>query len=151
MTQLDYLYADILRTTNRKGVKLLPCLVSESVIALCSYRLSRLCYLLLGRFWPIFHFCLLPLRLIFRPWLRTNCDISYRADIGPGLRIIHLELGLVVSFATVAGHNLTLTGGNLLGAKHKVEPGEILIGNDDRRRGQHRGRVRGSPQRPARR
>ncbi len=93
-----------------------------------SYRVSRSFYLLLGPVWGALRFALSPLAFILRPWM-GNCEIHYRAQIGPGLKILHPSLGLVVSAHTVAGSGLTLTGGNCIGGRRPLEDGDICIGD----------------------
>jgi serine acetyltransferase len=67
-----------------------------------------------------------PARFILAPWL-GRCDIHYRADIGPGLHILHGSLGVVISGNAVIGKNLLLVGGNCVGIRRQ---GEIRIGDD---------------------
>jgi serine acetyltransferase len=91
--------------------------------------LKRSLYLLFGdsfRFvqvilWPLFF----PLRL-----LGPVLDISYLADIGPGLKISHPSLGVVVSAKAVCGRNLELVGGNCVGSRQPTVHGDIRIGDN---------------------
>lgn len=91
-----------------------------------SYRLSRMAYLALGPAYSAARIPLSPLLFALRPWM-GGCDIHYMADIGPGLRVLHPALGVVISAKTIAGSNLILTGGNCVGARKE---GEIRIGDD---------------------
>jgi serine acetyltransferase len=70
-----------------------------------------------------------PLIFLFSPWL-GRAEIHYRAKIGKGLIILHPTLGVVVSGASVIGENLTLSGGNCIGGRKKLNTGEILIGDN---------------------
>ncbi|MEZ5176985.1 MAG: hypothetical protein R2746_01530 [Acidimicrobiales bacterium] len=56
---------------------------------------------------------LVPLNLLAR--VLVPSEIDYRADIGPGLRILHPQLGVVVGARVVAGAGLILAGGNAVG------------------------------------
>ena len=99
---------------------------TESFACVASYRLSRTAYLALGPAYSAARIPLAPLLFAVSPWT-ARCDINYRADIGPGLRVLHQALGVVVSGKTIAGANLILTGGNCIGAR---KPGDIRIGDD---------------------
>ena len=94
-----------------------------------SYRMDRFLYLLLGRSYGLFRPLFFPFFVLFR-LLSANHEIDYNADIGRGLRVLHPTLGVVVSGFTVAGENLTLTGGNCIGIRTKTPPGGIAIGSN---------------------
>ncbi|MFZ6013939.1 MAG: hypothetical protein ACOYXT_26605 [Bacteroidota bacterium] len=59
----------------------------------------------------------------------SNLDLHYKADIKGGLLVLHPSLGVVVSGLSDIGHNMTLTGGNTIGARPGCGYGEIKIGN----------------------
>ena len=44
--------------------------------------------------------------------------------------VLHPSVGAVVSGLSVVGRNLTLTGGNVIGAKPHTKRGEIIIGDN---------------------
>lgn len=44
--------------------------------------------------------------------------------------ILHPTLGIVINGITIAGKGLVLTGGNLIGARGKVETGYLVLGDD---------------------
>ncbi len=102
---------------------------TDAFWAVASYRLSRTAYLALGPGWSAARVALGPVLYGLRPW-SGRCEISYKADIGRGLRVLHPTLGVVVSAKTVAGTNLILTGGNCIGARKALDPGAIRIGDD---------------------
>lgn len=60
----------------------------------------------------------------------SNLDIHYKADIKGGLLILHPAVGVVISGQAVIGENLTLTGGNIIGAKKNCEAGSFKIGDN---------------------
>jgi serine O-acetyltransferase len=57
-------------------------------------------------------------------------DIHYRAEIGPGLLVLHPELGVVVSGHAVVGANLVLTGGTCLGERAGADDQSYVIGDN---------------------
>lgn len=69
-----------------------------------------------------------PVRLLLRPF--SGCELNYRADLGPGLLILHSSLGIVVSSHVQAGRCLVLTGGNVIGTRPTADgPGRVTIGS----------------------
>ena len=56
--------------------------------------------------------------------------INYRADIGPGLCILHTTQGCVIGPDVIIGDNLTMVGGNIIGRKRNFIVGEYTIGNN---------------------
>ena len=102
---------------------------TESFEAIASYRINRAAFLALGPVWQAARVVTAPARFGLRPWL-SGCEINYQADIGRGVRILHPTLGVVVSGHTVAGKNLILVGGNCIGGKKALKPGDIRIGNN---------------------
>ena len=99
-------------------------------LAIASYRCKRFWLLLLGRghvislvwMWPIYTWCRL---------LGGRHEIVAQADFGPGLRLIHCSMACVVTPFAVAGKNLYLTGGNVIGRRRKAgAPGDVRLGDD---------------------
>ncbi|MBK8022805.1 MAG: hypothetical protein IPK19_15560 [Chloroflexi bacterium] len=115
LQQFSWLYIDLKKINRHHPLRWLTCWFSMSALAVIEYRLMRFGYLLLGRGYPAIHALTLPLRFLLRPWFGTNCEIHYEADIGPGFRVLHPSLGVVVSAHTKAAYNLVLTGGNCIG------------------------------------
>jgi len=105
------------------------CWFTQPFLAVASYRFNRSLYLLVGQSWSILRLFLSPIRLLISPW-GGRTEIHYRADIGKGLLILHPSVGIVVSGKAIIGENLTLTGGNIIGAKGKLESGDLMIGNN---------------------
>lgn len=56
--------------------------------------------------------------------------LNYRAEIGPGLCILHSTQGCVIGPDVVIGDNLTMVGGNIIGRKKNFTVGEYIIGNN---------------------
>jgi serine acetyltransferase len=99
-------------------------------VAIAAYRCKRFWLLLLGPahgvsllwMWPIYLWCRL---------LGGRHEIVAQAEFGPGLRLIHCSMACVVTPFAVAGKNLYLTGGNVIGRRRKAgAPGDVWLGND---------------------
>ncbi len=71
--------------------------------------------------WPLF---------FFLRFLGPVLEINYRADIGPGFKILHPGMGVLVSGNAVCGRCLTLTGGNWVSSRRPTRPGDIQLGDD---------------------
>jgi serine O-acetyltransferase len=127
--QLRYLHEDLARIVNGRWWRHLSALSSPGFAAVAFYRFDRAAYLALGRSWPAVRVLMSPFIALLRPWL-GGCEIHYRADIGPGLLILHPTLGAVVSRHAVVGSRLTLTGGNCLGMREVSEGDSLVIGSD---------------------
>ena len=100
-----------------------------SAPAIVTYRLNRFVYLLFGRAHHAVRLVLWPLFFVLR-FLGPVLEISYRADIGPRLRVLHAGMGALVSRNAACGTNLTLTGGNWVASRRPTKPGDIQLGND---------------------
>ncbi len=102
-------------------------LVSRGFCGVFAYRLERALFLLTGRLYPVLRLLLLPLILLMGGY--SNCDISYHARIGKGLRVLHPSLGVVVSGKAVIGDHLTLVGGNCIGVAARRSDVPFVIGS----------------------
>ena len=60
----------------------------------------------------------------------SRIEINYHADIGPGLKILHPSMGVVINGSCIIGDNLTLVGGNIIGLSKSVEGKDFVIGNN---------------------
>src|SRR5687768_1625355 len=87
--------------------------LSRQFVAVGLYRFERGMFVSFGRGWQVARIILLP--IINLLYAYGNSEIHYQANIGPGLLILHTSLGNVVSGKSIIGHNLILTGGNLIG------------------------------------
>jgi len=100
---------------------------SAGFIGLVLYRVQRAGHLRFGPRWRLIHTALSPLWMLARP-LSGPMELSYRADIGPGMRVLHPSLGVVVSANCVIGKGLILTGGNCIGSR---QGGDVAIVIED--------------------
>lgn len=128
-SQLKNLIYEIKILVGNRRWRWLTCWWGGSAGVIMSYRIDRFFYLLLGQSWGVVRIFFFPLFLLFR-LLSANHQIHYRADVGRGLRVLHPALGVVVSGHTVAGENLILTGGNCIGGRKHLNPGELRLGNN---------------------
>ena len=128
--QLRFLMTDWRRLVGEKPWRIWSAPFSASGMAVAAYRVDRMAYLALGPVHQALRVVLAPLLALLRPWL-GRCEISYRADIGPGLQVIHPALGAVVGRSARIGAGLTLVGGNCLGDRPgSAEAGGIELGDD---------------------
>lgn len=128
LEQLRFLVCDYTRLLGKKKVRIIHIWLSRVGIALLIYRLERGLYLLLGRFWEILRVLFLP--ILYPLYAYSNCEIHYKSAIEGGLLILHPSVGIVVSGKTIAGKNLTLTGGNVIGIDPGSGSGNIILGNN---------------------
>ncbi len=119
MEQLRFLRAELARNVNGRWWRWITLPFAQSTWALASYRLQRAAHLRFGRTWPVLRVACSP--LVFALERLGGVEIHYRADIGPGLHVLHPSLGIVVSAYTKAGTGLVLTGGNCIGGTNGIE------------------------------
>ena len=127
--QLSYLISDLKLIVNRRPLRWVTYWFAGGAHVVISYRLDRCGYLLFKQAWPALRLVLLPYQMLTR-LLGGDHDIHYKADIGRGLKILHPALGLVVAGGAIAGKGLLLTGGNCIGIRRRVLPGDLTIGDD---------------------
>lgn len=60
----------------------------------------------------------------------SRIEINYHADIGPGLKILHPSMGVVINGSCIIGDNLTLVGGNVIGLSRPSSGNDFSIGNN---------------------
>lgn len=129
MKQMSLLACDLARLVNGRHHRWLTMWFGGSAGVVVSYRLDRMLYLAIGRAYVALRPLFFPLFLFFRI-LGGKHEISYHADIGRGLCILHPSLGVVVSAKAICGPNLTLTGGNCIGGRKPMAGGGVRIGAD---------------------
>lgn len=129
MRQFRYLYLELKRMNNVHWWRWFTCWFSDSFIIIAKYRIERALFCILGRLYPGIRLLFSPVSFVFRPWF-GKCDINYRAEIGPGLIIYHPSLGIVINGTSIIGRNLTLAGGNCIGARLHLKTGDIHIGDN---------------------
>ena len=129
--QLVFLRFEVSLMVNRRWWRWFGVVFSTSFLIVAIYRCDRALFLLLGRPWIFIRVLLSPIAFVLGPWIgRWHCTIHYQAAIDKGLRILHPELGILVTKYAVAGQCLTLTGGNLIGGKRGLQFGDITIGDN---------------------
>ena len=126
--QLSYLLHDARRIVNGRWHRLLVLPFSHGFAAVAMYRFERGCWLTFGPRWPSIRILLAPLLALIRPW--AGSAIHYKAEIGPGLLILHPSLGVVVSGHAIIGRDAVLTGGNVIGTRPRGNhPGSVVLGD----------------------
>jgi serine acetyltransferase len=124
-----YLWFDLLGLVNGRRWRYWTVPFSAAFRVVAVNRVQRSLYLLSGAGWQALRAILAPVFWVLSPW-GSRCEIHYEAAIGRGLMILHPALGVVVSKRTVAGDDLTLTGGNCLGTQGgDLAPGGIWMGD----------------------
>jgi len=129
LQQCSYLHLDISRSVNARWWRYLTVWFSQSFWIIVTYRSDRFFYLFFGKAWAALRTLLLPLGFILRPWI-GRAELSYRADIGGGLKILHPSLGVVVSRHSRCGKNMTLAGGNCIGGRKRLKSDSLVVGNN---------------------
>src|SRR6266545_4536915 len=129
MRQLSFLYFELTLIANKRPWRYLSGVFCKRFHAVAAYRLQRALFLAFGRGWSVCRVLLSPVLFCFRPW-SGGCEVHYRAEVGRGLQILHPSLGVVVSAKAVVGENCVLTGGNCIGSRKAVEPGQLRIGDN---------------------
>lgn len=128
MSQLSYLRKDVKKMVGKIKWRILIIFFSRVFAGIFWYRIDRSLYLLIGKQYQVLRIFLSPFFYIVQAY--SNVDIHYKADIGPGLMILHTSVGVVVSGKAIAGNNLTLTGGNVIGASRDCNKGDFMIGDN---------------------
>ncbi|MDB4759029.1 hypothetical protein OAF99_01680 [Akkermansiaceae bacterium] len=126
--QLKFLGIDFSTGLGRLKIRALHYWMSRSFVGVALYRCERFAFLLFGRGWKIGRVLISPLLNI--AYAYSNTDINYGAEIGPGIKILHPSLGVVINGRVIIGSQLTLTGGNCVGGKKRFERGEYVIGDN---------------------
>lgn len=124
--QLWYFLKDYKRLCGKKRGRFLYVWLGRVTIGVLVYRLERGMFLSLGRIWPIIRIIFLPVLNLMYSY--SNCEINYRANVGPGILILHAAPGVVISGRSIIGSNLTLVGGNILGSRAGTHTGNFIIG-----------------------
>lgn len=127
MTQLTFFTQDVKRMLGKYKIRILHIWLSRVFWGVLMYRIERSLFLIFKKYYGILRVPFIPIFNIFYAY--SNLDINYRADIKGGILVLHPAVGVVISGQSVIGKNLTLTGGNVIGAKTKCEPGSFVIGD----------------------
>lgn len=127
--QIVFLAADYKRQSGSVKLRMLYLWLSRASVGVFLYRFERMMFLLFGKMYTVIRIPLVP--VLFPLYAYSNCEISYHAEIGPGISILHPSMGVVVSGFAKIGKNLTITGGNVIGAKPLMRQGGVLMIGDD--------------------
>lgn len=117
--QLKYFIKDYSRAVGNKKVRGLYMWLSWGIIGIFSYRIERGLYLLCGSKYLHIRVLIYPLISIVKSL--SHLDINLKADIGPGLLIMHNSCGIIISGRSIIGKNLTLVGGNIIGIRQDAK------------------------------
>ncbi len=128
LQQLRYLIKDYRTICGEQKWRLLYMWWSRIAVGIFIYRFERGMYLGLGKFWSAFRIIVSPVLNLLYAY--SNCEINYHADIGPGILILHTSPGIVISGRSIIGKNLTLTGGNIIGAREGTTERNFVIGDN---------------------
>jgi len=128
LTQAKYFIKDLRRMLGKHKIRILHIWISRVFCGIFLYLFERGLYTTIGRPYEYFRVIFLPLINLLQSY--SNLDINYKADIKGGLLVLHPSVGCVVSGMAIVGENLTLTGGNIIGARAGCKKGGIVIGNN---------------------
>ena len=128
MSQASFFLQDINRIIGKKKYRLLYIWINRNFVGILLYRLERSFFLLIGSPYKYLRVLFLPIIKLLQ-WY-CNMDIHYEADISGGLIMLHPSVGCVISKFSNVGANLTLTGGNIIGAKRKCDKNQFVIGDN---------------------
>lgn len=112
--------------TKGRPHRLIPVVFSESFAIICWYRLNRAAYLQLGDRWRAVRIGVSPLMPLVR--LFVTSELDYKAAVGPGLRILHPQLGCVIGARATLGRDVILAGGNTIGDGAPVLGDHVQLG-----------------------
>lgn len=126
--QAGYFVQDVKRMLGRHSIRIVHIWLSRVFWGMLLYRLERGLYLLIGPAYAYLRVPLIPVYTLLQVY--SNMDINYKADLKGGCIVLHPSVGVVVSGMSVIGSNLTLTGGNIIGAKAGCGPGNIVLGDN---------------------
>jgi len=125
MSQFNYLKKDVTRLLGKNKWRILVVFFSRVFVGIFWYRIDRGLYLLIGNKYKFIRIILSPFFYMVQAY--SNLDLHYESDIGPGIKILHSSVGVVISGMAKIGKNVTLTGGNVIGMN---DPGEFIIGDN---------------------
>jgi len=126
--QILFFGQDLRRILGKYKIRILHIWMSRIFWGILLYRVERGMYLLVGKPYEILRVLLIPIFNIIHFY--SNVELHYKSDIKGGILILHSSVGVVVSGLAVIGYNLTLTGGNVIGARPGCKYGELKIGDN---------------------
>ncbi len=126
--QIKYFKKDLVKMLGKYKIRILHIWLSRVFWGIFLYRIERGFYLLLGRPYEIIRVIFIPIFNLIQAY--SNIELNYKSDIREGLLVLHPSTGIVISGLSVIGKNMTLTGGNIIGARPGCKYGEIKIGDN---------------------
>lgn len=125
--QLANFAADLRRMLGKRKARILNIWSSRVFWGILPYRIERGLYEMIGERYELVRAPFVPLLNLAQAY--SNIDLHYKSDIGGGLLVLHPAGGVVISGFAVIGEGLTLTGGNIIGARAGTKFGEIVLGD----------------------
>jgi serine acetyltransferase len=125
---MKYFAKDVKRMLGKHKIRILYVWLSRVFWGIFLYRLERGLYLLIGKPYEVIRLVFIPVFMLIQAY--SNIDLNYKSDIKGGLLVLHAAAGVVISGLSVIGENMTMTGGNIIGARPGCKYGEIKIGNN---------------------
>ena len=126
--QIKYFGQDLKRMLGKYKIRILHIWLSRVFWGIFLYRFERALYLLIGKPYELIRVLFIPIFNLIQAY--SNIELNYKSDIKGGLLVLHPSTGIVISGLSVIGKNLTLTGGNIIGARPGCKYGEIKIGDN---------------------
>jgi serine acetyltransferase len=128
LKQLKYFIEDLYQIVGKNKGRLFIVIFTRCFYGLLKYRIERSLYFIFGKAYSIIRLPFLPVFFILE--IISNMDIHYKADIKGGLKILHPSQGVTISGCLIAGKNLSLVGGNVIGISRKCINNEFKMGNN---------------------
>ena len=126
--QFSFFIEDYKSLSGSKKLRMLYLWLNRVSVGLFFYRFDRAFYLLFGRAWSVLRLPLYPVFMLVEVY--SNIDISYKANIGPSITILHAAMGVVISGYAKIGKNCTLVGGNVIGGKLNIKEKPFILGDN---------------------
>lgn len=124
--QLRYFIADYKRASGKHWFRMLYMWIGGGILGILFYRIERGMYLTLRGAYPYVRVLFYPLLCLVQAY--SHFEINYRAEIGPGLLVLHNSMGVTINGGAIIGKNMTLTGGNIIGGNKAFNRGDFVIG-----------------------
>ena len=125
-TQIRYFFSDYRRMSGSKKIRMLYLWMTRPVVGIFLYRFERSMFMLFGKYWQYMRILILPLLLLMNAY--SNIEITYTASIGPGIKVLHPSMGIVINGKCRIGQNITMTGGNIIGGRRGTTNSNFILG-----------------------
>jgi len=126
--QFKFFIDDYKKLSGSKKPRMLYIWLGRVSVGILFFRFDRAMYLLLGRVWTVFRILFYPVITLTNVY--SNIEVNYKAEIGPGLTILHPALGVVITGSVKIGKNFTLVGGNVIAGKAMINGAKFVIGDN---------------------